>query len=114
MAYLQQIWWFELEGVVKSPPTDICTLSFRVHLRRFSKRLGPRVCNFEHTHGSDIKPVKFELSISDGQQASRKCRLDETEQDNANANHKQGCWTEYKEGEFIVSESDPATEVRFQ
>uniref|UniRef100_A0A5B6ZF84 Putative F-box protein PP2-A15 n=1 Tax=Davidia involucrata TaxID=16924 RepID=A0A5B6ZF84_DAVIN len=114
VAYLQQIWWFEVDGVVKFPfPADIYTLSFRIHLGRFSKRLGRRVCNFEHTHGWDIKPVRFELSTSDGQQASSECCLDETDQDDANGNHKRGCWIEYRVGEFVVNESDPATEVRF-
>ncbi|KAA8516645.1 hypothetical protein F0562_016849 [Nyssa sinensis] len=114
VAYLQQIWWFEVDGVVKFPfPADIYTLSFRIHLGRFSKRLGRRVCNFEHTHGWDIKPVRFELSTSDGQQASSECCLDEIEQDDVNGNHKRGCWIEYKVGEFVVNESDPATEVRF-
>ncbi|CAI9783132.1 unnamed protein product [Fraxinus pennsylvanica] len=114
IAYLQQIWWFEVAGGVKFPfNPDIYTLSFRVHLGKFSKRLGRRVCNFEHTHGLDIKPVRFELSTSDGQQASTECFLDDTEQDGANGNHKRGCWIDYKVGEFIVSESDPETEVRF-
>ncbi|KAJ8754129.1 hypothetical protein K2173_002027 [Erythroxylum novogranatense] len=114
VAYLQQVWWFEVDGVVKFPfPPDIYTVSFRLHLGRFAKRLGRRVCNFEHTHGWDIKPVKFEFSTSDGQQASTECCLDETEQDEVNGNHKRGCWIEYKVGEFIVTDSEPATEVRF-
>lgn len=114
VAYLQQIWWFEVDGVVNFPfPADIYTLSFRLHLGRFAKRLGRRVCNFEHTHGWDIKPVRFELSTSDGQQASSECCLDETEQDEINGNHKRGCWIEYKVGEFVVTDSVPATEVQF-
>ncbi|KAI4378691.1 hypothetical protein MLD38_016135 [Melastoma candidum] len=114
MAYLQQIWWFEVAGAVKFPlPADIYTLSFRLHLGRFSKRLGRRVCSFEHTHGWDITPVKFELSTSDGQQASSECCLDETEQDELNRNHKRGYWIYYKVGEFIVTDPEPAMEVRF-
>ncbi|KAG2682857.1 hypothetical protein I3843_10G003800 [Carya illinoinensis] len=110
VAYLQQIWWFEVDGVVKFPfPAGIYTLSFRLHLGRFSKRLGRRVCTFEHTHGWDIKPVRLNFSTSDGQLASSQCCLDDTEQDN----HKRGCWIDYKVGEFIVSDSEPATEVRF-
>lgn len=115
VAYLQQIWWFEVDGGVKFPfPADIYTLSFRLHLGRFAKRLGRRVCNFEHTHGWYIKPVQFELSTSDGQRASSECFLDETDQEDAyGGNYKRGCWIEYKVGEFTVSESNPATEVRF-
>ncbi|XP_057460142.1 F-box protein PP2-A15-like isoform X1 [Actinidia eriantha] len=114
VAYLQQIWWFEVDGVVKFPfPADIYTLSFRIHLGRFSKRLGRRVCNCEHTHGWEIKPVRFEFSTSDGQQASTESCLDETEQDDVNGNQKRGCWIDYKVGEFIVTESDPRTEMKF-
>ncbi|CAK9146680.1 unnamed protein product [Ilex paraguariensis] len=114
VAYLQQIWWFEVDGMVKFPfPPDIYTLSCRIHLGRFSKRLGRRVCNFDHTHGWDIKPVRFEMSTSDGQQASSECCLGETEHDDSNGDQKRGCWIEYKVGEFIVNESNPATEVRF-
>lgn len=114
MAYLQQIWWFEVDGSVKFHlPPDTYTLSFRIHLGRFSKRLGRRICNFEHTHGWDVKPVKFELSTSDGQQASSQCYLDENGLDYANGNQKRGRWIDYKVGEFMVSDSALATEVRF-
>ncbi|KAF4388068.1 hypothetical protein CsatB_016658 [Cannabis sativa] len=114
VAYLQQIWWFEVDGVVRFHfPADIYTLSFRLHLGRFFKRLGRRACSFEHTHGWDIKPVQFELSTSDGQQASCQFCLDEKEHDEINGNHKRGCWIEYKVGEFIVTNSEPETEVRF-
>ncbi|KAG6693566.1 hypothetical protein I3842_09G006900 [Carya illinoinensis] len=99
---------------VKCPlPADSYTLSFRLHLGRFSKRLGRRVCTFEHTHGWDIKPVRFELFTSDGQRASSSFFLDDTEHDNANGNHKCGCWIDYKVSEFTVSDSEPATKVRF-
>jgi hypothetical protein len=112
VAYLQQIWWYEVDGVVKFPfPADIYTLSFRLHIGKFAKRLGRRVCNFEHTHGWDIKPVRFELSTPDGQQASYECCLDQTAHDDAY--HKRGCWVDYKVGEFIVTDADPVTEVRF-
>lgn len=114
VAYLQQIWWFEVDGMVKFPfPPDIYTLSFRIHLGRFSKRLGRRVCTYEHTHGWDVKPVRFELSTSDGQFASSECCLDDTEHDDAHGSHKRGCWVDYKVGEFIISESDSETEVNF-
>ncbi|XP_027937182.1 F-box protein PP2-A15-like isoform X2 [Vigna unguiculata] len=114
VAYLQQIWWFEVDGEVTFPfPADIYTLSFRLHLGRFTKRLGRRVCNYEHTHGWDIKPVKFELSTSDGQQASCQYCLDECEIDDTYGNHKRGYWIDYKVGEFIVSGSEPTTQVRF-
>ncbi|XP_022634973.1 F-box protein PP2-A15 isoform X2 [Vigna radiata var. radiata] len=114
VAYLQQIWWFEVDGEVSFPfPADIYTLSFRLHLGRFSKRLGRRVRNYEHTHGWDIKPVKFELSTMDGQRASFECCLHEAEPDDAHGNQKCGHWVDYKVGEFIVRGSEPTTKVRF-
>ncbi|GAB2300663.1 hypothetical protein Dimus_034697 [Dionaea muscipula] len=117
VAYLQQIWWFEVDGIVRFPlPPDIYTLSFRVHLGRFSKRLGRRVSHHEHTHGWDIKPVKFELTTSDGQQGTSECFLDDTtaqQDDTTNGNLKRGCWIDYNVGEFIVTDSEPATEVHF-
>ncbi|KAL8504998.1 hypothetical protein ACS0TY_016265 [Phlomoides rotata] len=114
VAYLQQIWWFEVDGTVKFPfPPDIYTVSFRIHLGRFSRRLGRRVSHFDHTHGWDIKPVRFELSTSDGQQASTECFLDDTQQDDANGSYKRGYWIDYKVGEFVVAQTDPPTEVKF-
>ncbi|KAE9612353.1 hypothetical protein Lal_00014172 [Lupinus albus] len=114
VAYLQQIWWFEVDVEVKFPfPAGVYSLYFRLHLGRFSKRLGRRVCNYEHTHGWEIKPVKFMLSASDGQEASCEFCLDETELDDAHGNHKRGYWVEYKVGEFIVSGPKHTTEVTF-
>ncbi|KAF9591727.1 hypothetical protein IFM89_006073 [Coptis chinensis] len=114
VAYLQQIWWFEVDGAVKFPfPAGTYTLSFRLHLGRFSRRLGRRVCSFEHTHGWEIKPVRFEFSTSDGQQASCCFCLDEPDSDDVYGNQKRGCWIDYKVGEFIVRESEPMPEVRF-
>ncbi|CAN4092126.1 unnamed protein product [Withania somnifera] len=114
VAYCQQVWWFELSGAVKFPfPPDMYTLTFRVHLGKISKRLGRRACNFEHTHGWDLGPVRYELSTSDGQHAVSECFIDDIEQDDANGSIKRGSWIEYKVGEFIVNTSDPVTEVRF-
>lgn len=115
MAYLQQIWWFEVDGTVTFPfPANTYTLSFRVHLGRFTKRLGRRLSTYEHTHGWEIKPVRFEFSTSDGQHAYAECLLDEAKYDDAYGNnHKRGCWLEYNVGEFIVTNSDPPAEIRF-
>ncbi|KAG6401571.1 hypothetical protein SASPL_138431 [Salvia splendens] len=114
VAYLQQIWWFEVDGSVTFPfPPDVYTLSFRIHLGRFSRRLGRRISHFDHTHGWDVKPVRFVLSTSGGQHASSECFLDNIPEDDANGSYKRGCWIEYKVGQFLVKESDPPTEVRF-
>ncbi|XP_022032856.1 uncharacterized protein LOC110933965 [Helianthus annuus] len=67
VAYLQQIWWFEVDGEVEFPfPCGTYTLYFRLQLGRSGRRFGRRVCNSDHVHGWDIKPVKFQLSTSDG------------------------------------------------
>ncbi|XP_042014519.1 F-box protein PP2-A15-like [Salvia splendens] len=114
VAYLQQIWWFEVDGSVTFPfPPDVYTLSFRIHLGRFSRRLGRRISHFDHTHGWDIKPVRFVLSTSGSQHASSECFLDDIPEGDANGSYKRGCWIEYKVGQFLVKESDPPTEVRF-
>ncbi|KAK4725117.1 hypothetical protein R3W88_027896 [Solanum pinnatisectum] len=114
VAYCQQVWWFEVSGTVKFPlPPDIYTLTFRIRIGKFLKRLGRRVSNFEHTHGWDLGPVRYELSTSDGQCVVSECHLHDIEQDDAKGTIKRGCWIEYKVGEFIVSRSNPVTEVRF-
>ncbi|KAG7560659.1 F-box domain [Arabidopsis thaliana x Arabidopsis arenosa] len=114
VAYLQQIWWFEVDGTVRFHlPPGIYSLSFRIHLGRFTKRLGRRVCHFEHTHGWDLKPVRFSLSTSDGQDASCEYYLDDVERHEALKQHKRGCWIDYRVGEFIVSGSEPSTEIQW-
>ncbi|WOL01627.1 F-box protein PP2-A15 [Canna indica] len=114
VAYLQQIWWFEVHGLIKFPfPAGVYSLSFRLHLGKFFKRLGRRLCNYDQTHGWDLKPVRFELSTSDGQQVSRECCVDEPENSEmGNYNYKRGCWVEYHVGDFVVSSSD-TLELRF-
>lgn len=114
VAYCQLVWWFEVSGTVKFPfPPDIYTLTFRIHIGRFLKRLGRRVTNFEHTHGWDLGPVHYELSTSGGQRVVSECLLCDIEKNVAKGNIKRGCWIEHKVGEFIVSRSDPVTEVKF-
>ncbi|XP_010505206.1 PREDICTED: F-box protein PP2-A15-like isoform X1 [Camelina sativa] len=110
VAYLQQIWWFEVDGVVRfNLPPGVYCLSFKIHLGRFSKRLGRRVCHFEHTHGWELKPVRFSLSTSDGQEASCEYYLADKE---IGGEHR-GYWREYKVGEFVVGCSETSTEVRW-
>lgn len=113
VAFLQQIWWFEADGLVKFPfPAGVYSLSVRLHLGKFFKRLGRRHCSYEHTHGWDLKPVRFELTTSDGQQVQRECCLDEPEKDDASGSNKRGNWIEYHVGDFVVSSSE-MVEVRF-
>lgn len=80
VAYLQQIWWFEVDGEVDFPfPVGSYSIFFRLQVGRASWRFGRRVCNSEHVHGWDRKPVRFQLSTSDGQQATTQCYLNEPE-----------------------------------
>ncbi|XP_010940886.1 F-box protein PP2-A13 isoform X1 [Elaeis guineensis] len=103
VAYLQQIWWLEVGGEIDFCfPEGTYSLFFRLHLGRASRRLGRRVCSLEHVHGWDIKPVRFQLSTSDGQQAQSKCYLDEP-----------GIWTLHRVGDFVVKNSSAPTKVRF-
>ncbi|XP_073013889.1 F-box protein PP2-A15 [Typha latifolia] len=104
VAFLQQIWWFEVDGMVKFPfPAGVYSLLFRLHLGKFFKRLGRRLCSYENTHGWDLKPVRFELSTSDGQQVTRECCLDEPEKDDLYGNNKRGNWIEYHVGDFVAN-----------
>ncbi|MQL99174.1 hypothetical protein Taro_031891 [Colocasia esculenta] len=103
VAYLQQIWWFEVDGEIEfSFPAGVYSLFFRLHLGRVSKRLGRRICNPEHIHGWDIKPVCFQLSTSSGQQTRTQCFLDGP-----------GNWIHYPVGEFMVENSDVLTKIKF-
>ncbi|KAK6947727.1 Phloem protein 2-like [Dillenia turbinata] len=103
VAYLQQIWWFEVAGEVDFPfPVGTYSLFFRLQLGRVSKRFGRRVCNPEHIHGWDIKPVRFQLSTSDGQQAISQCFLDGP-----------GKWVHYHVGDFVVVNPNTPLKIKF-
>ncbi|KAL8238803.1 hypothetical protein R6Q59_015370 [Mikania micrantha] len=103
VAYLQQTWWFEVDGEVEFPfPCGTYTLYFRLQLGRSGKRFGRRVCNSEHVHGWDIKPVKFQLSTSNGQKEISKCYLTNL-----------GKWNLYQAGDFVVEDSSVPMKVKF-
>ncbi|XP_072969538.1 F-box protein PP2-A13-like [Typha angustifolia] len=103
VAYLQQIWWLEARGEIDFCfPEGTYNLFFRLHLGRASRRLGRRICNPEHIHGWDIKPVRFQLSTSDGQNAQSKCYLDEP-----------GEWIHYHVGDFVVKDSYSPMNLKF-
>ncbi|CAM8878069.1 unnamed protein product [Rhodiola kirilowii] len=103
VAYLQQIWWLEVEGEVDFPfPAGSYTIFFKLQLGRASKRFGRRVCNSENVHGWDKKPVRFQLWTSDGQRATTQCFLNEP-----------GKWIDYRVGNFVVDNSNKSTKVKF-
>lgn len=103
VAYLQQIWWLEVDGEVEFPfPPGTYSLFYRLQLGKASKRFGRRVCNSEHVHGWDIKPVRFQLWTSDGQHATTQCFLDQP-----------GKWAHYHVGNFVVENANASTKVKF-
>ncbi|XP_023752072.1 F-box protein PP2-A11 [Lactuca sativa] len=104
VAYLQQIWWFEVDGEVEFPfPAGTYNLYFRLQLGRSGRRFGQRVCDCEQIHGWEKKPVRFQLSTSDGQNAMNECYLTSP-----------GNWKFYHVGSFVVAEdSKVAMKVKF-
>ncbi|XP_021895350.1 F-box protein PP2-A12 isoform X1 [Carica papaya] len=104
IAFLQQIWWFEVGGEVEFPfPAGTYSVFFRLQLGRASRRFGRRVCNTEQVHGWDIKPVRFQLWTSDGQYAASQCILNDP-----------GKWMEYHVGDFVVENSSGSTTTKIK
>ncbi|KAL8493602.1 hypothetical protein ACS0TY_024688 [Phlomoides rotata] len=100
VAYLQQIWWFEVDGEVELQfPSGTYSLFFKLHLGRVGKRLRR---NSENVHGWDLKPAQFQLKTHDGQHAVSHCMLGNL-----------GNWVHYRVGDFIVEEPDALTRIRF-
>nr|XP_043619058.1 F-box protein PP2-A13-like [Erigeron canadensis] len=103
IAYLQQIWWLEVEGDIDFQfPPGTYSLLFRLRLGRFTKRPGRRMPNQEGVHGWDIKPVQFQLTLPDGQHSVSKCFLENT------AN-----WEYHHVGDFVVDGSNVSTKIKF-
>ncbi|XXG59417.1 hypothetical protein AAC387_Pa04g1509 [Persea americana] len=104
VAYLQQTWWFQVEAKVEFCfPAKTYSLFFRIQLGWTSKRFGHRVCNTEHVHGWEKKPMHFQLSSSYGQHApSSQCYLE-----------KPGDWIHYHVGDFVVEHLDALTKLKF-
>ncbi|KAM7491343.1 hypothetical protein LguiA_034264 [Lonicera macranthoides] len=103
VAYLQQIWWFEVDGEIEFPfPAGTYSVFFRLQLGRPSKRFGRRICNSERVHGWDKKPVRFQLSTSNGQSSVSECNLNEP-----------GKWIHHHVGNFVVQDSNVCTKIKF-
>ncbi|XP_047340378.1 F-box protein PP2-A13-like [Impatiens glandulifera] len=103
IAYLQQTWWLEIVGELDFQlPSGSYSLFFRLQLGKSGKRLGRRICNIDHIHGWDIKPVIFQLTTSDGQCSISRCFLDNP-----------GNWVRYRVGDFVVSRPDQSTKIKF-
>ncbi|CAJ1977097.1 unnamed protein product [Sphenostylis stenocarpa] len=103
VAYLQQMWWVEVVGELEFEfPAGSYSLVFRLQLGKASKRLGRRVCNVDQVHGWDIKPVRFQLSTSDGQHSLSECYL-----------RGPGKWVYYHVGDFVVEKPNELTNIKF-
>ncbi|MED6174195.1 hypothetical protein PIB30_066706 [Stylosanthes scabra] len=103
VAYLQQMWWVEVVGELEFEfPAGSYTLFFRLQLGKASKRLGRRLCNVDQVHGWDIKPVRFQLSTSDGQRSYSECYLSGP-----------GEWTLYRVGDFTVDRPNEPIKLKF-
>ncbi|KAE8717196.1 F-box protein PP2-A15 [Hibiscus syriacus] len=102
IAYLQQIWWFEVDGEVEFPfPPGTYSVFFRLQLGRATKSFGRRICNSKHVHGWDIKPVRFQLWTSDGQYATSQCTVSDP-----------GEWFHYHVGDFNLEKSNSWTKIK--
>ncbi|KAK4344908.1 hypothetical protein RND71_035084 [Anisodus tanguticus] len=103
VAYLQQMWWLEVDGDLEFQfPAGTYSLFFRLQLGRVTKRLGRRVCNSDHVHGWDVKPVQFQLTTSNGQRAISRCYLDNV-----------GIWIHHHVGDFVVEDPTVVTKLKF-
>ncbi|XP_028806039.1 F-box protein PP2-A13-like [Neltuma alba] len=103
IAYLRQMWWVEVVGEVELEfPIGTYSLFFRLQLGKASKKLGRRVCNVAQVHGWDIKPVRFQLSTSDGQKSTTECFLSSP-----------GEWAHYHVGDFEVESPNKPIKIKF-
>ncbi|KAL2527241.1 F-box protein PP2-A13 [Abeliophyllum distichum] len=106
IAYLQQMWWLEVEGHLEFEfPAGNYSLFFRLQLGRASKRAGGRriIRDLEQVHGWNIKPVQFQLATSNGQHATSECYLNEAA----------GKWMHYHVADFVVESSYIPTKLKF-
>ncbi|KAI3471103.1 hypothetical protein Pfo_027766 [Paulownia fortunei] len=107
IAYLQQIWWLEVEGNLEFEfPLGTYSLFFRLQLGRASKKAGggrrPIIRSAEKIHGWNRRPVQFQLSSSNRQHSVSQCFLEE-----------QGIWIYYHVGDFVVDNSNFPTKLKF-
>ncbi|KAK4483445.1 hypothetical protein RD792_010632 [Penstemon davidsonii] len=104
VAYLQQIWWLEVDGELEFKfPKGTYSLFFRLQLGKVGKRMGRRrVSNSENVHGWDLKPAHFKLTMADGQHIVSQCMLGNL-----------GNWVHYHVGDFVVEDDSILTKIKF-
>ncbi|KAL2920616.1 F-box protein PP2-A13 [Bienertia sinuspersici] len=104
IAYLKQVWWLEVGGELEfNFPAGTYSLYFRLQIGKSSRsRFGRRVCNTDGVHGWDRKPVRFQVSASNGQHAVSQCYLKQA-----------GNWVCYHAGNFTVENHHIPMKVKF-
>lgn len=104
IAYLQQIWWLEVEGDLEFEfPAGNYSLFFRLQLGKPSRKLGRQYSTSpERVHGWEIKPVRFQFSTSTGQHGISQCYLREPWK-----------WLHYHVGDFHVEASHVPMKIKF-
>ncbi|XP_024976285.1 F-box protein PP2-A13-like [Cynara cardunculus var. scolymus] len=106
IAYLQQIWWLEVEGDLEFEfPAGTYSFYFRLQLGRPSKGKNQQcsaTSSSRYVHGWNIKPVRFQFSVSDGQHATSERFLNE-----------QGKWLRYHVGDFVIEDSYKPVKIKY-
>nr|GEY27945.1 hypothetical protein [Tanacetum cinerariifolium] len=104
IAYLQQIWWLEVEGNLEfSFPVGSYSLFFRLRLGRPSEGQDRKSSSTtQQVHGWNIKPVRFQFSVSKGEHVTSEHFLT-----------KQDKWLPYRVGEFVIEDSYKPTKIKF-
>lgn len=103
IAYLHQVWWLEVKGELEfNFPAGNYSLYFRLQVGKAPKGLNHRARNLDQVHGWDIKPVRFQMSASNGQQAVSQCYLKEVEG-----------WVDYHVGDFTVENHHSPLKIKF-
>ncbi|KAL9225290.1 hypothetical protein vseg_001235 [Gypsophila vaccaria] len=103
VAYLQQVWWLEAEGEIEfNFPVGTYSVFFRLQIGKTAKSFGRRVCNLDHAHGWATKPVRFQLSVSNGHCVTSECVLKEF-----------GNWKNYHAGNFTVGNHHVPVKIKF-
>ncbi|CAD5334664.1 unnamed protein product [Arabidopsis thaliana] len=103
ITYLRQIWWLEAVGKIRFEfAPGKYSLLFKIQLGKPIRKCGRKTCSLDQVHGWDIKPVRFQLSTSDGQCAMSERHLDES-----------GRWVYHHAGDFVVENQNSPVWVKF-
>lgn len=83
-------------------PKGSYSVYFRLQLGKASKKFGRRFVDVDQVHGWELKPVRFEVSVSNAQKASSECYLNQF-----------GKWVLYKVGDFSVETPNFVAHIKF-